>query len=245
MAVLTVRYQEALARIRSAAEGVVANVWDDLEAYDADVVNGFVDDVVPFVAAAQAQAAVLTDAYLASAIGRPPLGVDLEEVTGAAVRAGTPPEQVYARPFITVWTGLKDGRPWVDAVAAGRSRAMSSATMDVALTTRAAATQIGEVDDRIVGYQRVPDGNACAFCTLVAGQRYRTEDLMPLHNHCGCTVEPILSSERGRFTGKGANDLDLPITREGVTAAVRDHGELGPLLVNGDDQFTTESDIDL
>lgn len=245
MAALTVRYQEALARIRSTTEGVVATAWDGLEAYDANVVNGFLEDVVPFVGAAQAQAAVLTDAYLAAALQRAPIGVDLERVTGAAVRAGTPPEQVYARPFINVWTGLKNGRPWVDAVASGRSRAMSSAAMDVALSTRAAASQIGELDDRIVGYQRVPDGDACGFCVLVAGQRYRTDDLMPLHNHCGCTVEPILSAERGRFTGKGANDLDLPVTRDGVTAAVREHGELGPLLVNGDDQFTTESDLDL
>lgn len=245
MAVLTVRYQEALARIRSATEGVVASAWDRLESYDADVVNDFIDDVVPIVGAAQAQAAVLTDAYLASAIGRAPIGIELDAVTGAAVRAGTPPEQVYARPFISVWTGLKNGRPWVDAVATGRARATSSATMDVALSTRAAASQIGELDDRIVGYQRVPDGSACDFCTLVAGQRYRTDDLMPLHNHCGCTVEPILASERGRFTGKDANDLDLPITRDGVTAAVREHGELGPLLVNGDQHFTGDAALDL
>jgi len=239
----TLQYQQMLARLRASASTYVANRWDSLGHYDEADVAPFVAQVVPIIGAAQRQAVALTDGYLARMTGRSPIGLDIATLTGAAVRAGTDPSTVYGRPFVNVWTALKNGELWATAVEAGRARALDTATMDVALSTRAAARAVGQEDDRIVGFQRVTDGDACEFCDLVSDQRYTTEDLMPLHNNCGCTVEPILSSERHRFTGNLANDLSIPVTRDGVTAAVRDHGELGPLLVNGDDHFTTEDDL--
>jgi hypothetical protein len=91
---------------------------------------------------------------------------------------------------------------------------------------------VGEQDPTILGYQRVPDAGACAFCRLVAGQRYRTDQLMPLHNHCGCGVDVITADNRAGFTGKPENDLSKP----GV--AVNDHGELGPVLGDPAHTFT-------
>lgn len=240
---LTLRYQQALAQLRDRAAVLVAAQWDRLGHYDQEDVAPFVDAAVPIVTAAQSRAIAFTDGYTARLLGRPPLGLATADLIGAAVRNGADPATVYGRSFITVWTALKNGDTWQAAVAAGRARIDSTARMDVALSTRAAARQIGQDDDRIVGYQRVPDGDSCEFCDIVSGQRYTTDDLMPLHNNCGCTVEPILASERHRFTGVEANDLSIPISRDGVTAAVREHGELGPVLVNGDDHFTTEADL--
>lgn len=49
--------------------------------------------------------------------------------------------------------------------------------------------------EAIVGYERIPDGDACELCNLAAGQRYKTDDLMPIHNLCGCGVEPVMGNE--------------------------------------------------
>lgn len=50
-------------------------------------------------------------------------------------------------------------------------------------------------EERIVGYERVPDGNACSLCNTAAGQRYRSSDLLPIHGGCGCGVRPVLETE--------------------------------------------------
>jgi hypothetical protein len=167
--------------------------------------------------------------------------LDPADLIGAAVRNGAEPAEVYARPFVNVWTALGKGVPWIEAVHAGFARATSTAETDVALSSRAAATAYAAADDRIVGFQRVPDGGACDFCSLVAGQRYHSEDLMPLHNRCGCTVEPIVGAERRLFTGRLENDV---VHGDGISVVVREHGELGPVLANDADHFTSENELD-
>jgi hypothetical protein len=238
----------AMARLRRLAERAVAARWEGLGSYDERDVERFLEPVVPIVLAAQQQAVRLTDAYLARALERQPLGIPADLATGAAVRAGTTPAEVYRRPFVTTWAALANGAQYQDAVAAGLARAKSTAATDVQLAMRQTLTLVGEADERITGYQRVPDGGACAFCRLVAGQRYTTRDLMPIHSHCGCGVQPILSSERDRFTGRRDNDLDLQVDQpvgpaDGVQAVVREHGELGPVLVDARHTFTAPADL--
>lgn len=226
MAQLTQRYQDALARLRAQATTMVGAAWDSLERYDEAQVSEWLDLVEPVVLAGQAQAVALTDAYLAALLERAPLGLLPEELTGAAVRAGTTPAEVYRRPFVTVWTALAAGTAWAAATSAGRAQATTSAATDIALSTRAAASAAGELDDSITGFARVPDGNACEFCTSAAGQRYRTDDLMPLHPNCGCTLEPLTT---------GLAPRAHPEPPEPAT--VEEHGELGPVLVGADDHF--------
>lgn len=223
-------------RLRGIVETAVATIWAGLPGYDAENVDEWLSTVIPVVLAGQRQSVALTEAFLARALGRRPIGVDPDRVTGAALRAGATPEVVYQRPFVTVWTALKAGRQWDDAVNAGLARATSTASTDVQLAMRSTLREVGQADDAIVGYQRVPDPGACDFCLLVAGQRYRTDDLMPIHNRCGCGVDVITRETRSGFTGQAANDLN--VTRDGVTAEVREHGELGPVLVNGNHAFT-------
>jgi hypothetical protein len=165
-------------------------------------------------------------------VGRQPVALDLDRVTGAAVRSGADPREVYRRPFVTVWTSLQQSGDWAAAVDAGGARAVSTAAMDVQLTMRQTLVEIGSRDDRILGFARVPDGDACDFCSLIAGQRYTTEDLMPVHNHCGCGVDVITADERGDFTGNADNDLDMP-----SSMPIAEHGELGPVVVNPDHKF--------
>lgn len=231
----TVAYQRQLATLRTLTSRQVDHAWVTLGGYNKSDVDRFVSRAVPKVQSGQRQAVRLTNAYMARFTKGRLADLDVRDLIGSGVRNGATPAEVYARPFVNVWTALGKGVPYANAVAAGRDRARSSAEMDVALSSRAASVAYAATDDRITGFQRVPDGGACEFCTLVAGQRYHSQDLMPLHNRCGCTVEPLLDVRvsRTRDVVKG----------DGVVAAVREHGELGPLLTNGADKFTTESEI--
>ena len=183
-------------RLRAAIVRATGLTWASLEKYNEADVDEWLRRVVPIVQAGQRQAVAATDAYLARALERQPLGVDAEDIIANA-RNGATADEVYRRPFVDVWGGLKEGRPWADAVGLGLDRATSAAAMDMQLAMRGAARDIGVADSGIFGYERVPNGGACEFCLIASTQRYHTEDLMPLHNRCGCSVEPLTSeSER-------------------------------------------------
>lgn len=238
VATLTERYQQQLAALRAAVARAVAAAWDGLTDYRDDKVGQFVAQVVPVVEGGQARSVALTDAYLALRTARDPWGLTL---AGLDLRAGTPLTEVYRRPFVSTWTALSRGAAIVDAVSAGRSRASSSAEMDVALATRASAAEAMRRDGRVVGYRRVPSGGACDLCLLASQQQYSVEDLMPLHNRCGCTVEPIIGDSDPGAVMDSALLGQLDAARAaGTRAAVRQHGELGPVVVNARDAFTTD-----
>lgn len=192
-----------MGRLRAATERGVGAAWDRLGSWNRRDVSRFVDLAVPMVAAAQTQAAAITEAYLLQLAGVVagktvlPKGISAKDVTGAAVRNGTPPETVYERPFVSHWKALSDGHPWVEAIEMGRSRATGAAFMDVSLAGRQAArqTMLVHEDLDIVGYRRVLVGRSCRFCAVASTQRYHIEDLMPLHPACNCDVVPIWGVE--------------------------------------------------
>lgn len=203
-------------QLRATARRGVEVIWGSLPAYDKRNVDEWLTRVVPLIAAAQRQSVLLTDAFLARALDRAPLGVDPGRLTGAAVRAGAAPAEVYRRPFVTVWAALKTEVAYDAAVAAGLARATSTAAMDVQLAMRATLTEVGQEDASITGYQRVADAGACEFCLSVDGARLTTADPMPLHNGCGCGVDVLTEP----FTPSVPPD----------DVAINGHGELGPVL---------------
>lgn len=146
--------------------------------------------MLPLVTAAQRQSILLTDAYLARALDRPPLGVDATAVI-ASLRRDTTPDQVYRRPFVTVWTALSKGTPFEQAIAAGLVRAAATAAMDVQLAHRGALQAAQDLDPRIRGYRRVADASACTYCSALDGAFVKNADAMALHNGCGCGLEPV------------------------------------------------------
>lgn len=244
-------------RLRDLLVAAVAAKWGELPGHDRANVDQWLATVLPLVAGAQRQAAALTDAYIAHALERRPIGIPVGDVSGGAVRAGADPETVYTRPFITVWTALKHGEDFERAVASGLARATNAAATDVQLTMRATAAEIGAQDDAITGWERVPDGNACSLCLIASTQRYHSGDLMPIHAHCGCGIAPLPGDvahviNRDRYqqlTAEGAIDqIANQLQRARLTAAaetdpglaveVREHGELGPVLVDAAHDFT-------
>jgi hypothetical protein len=167
------------------------------------------------------------------ALERAPLGVDADRIV-AGLRGGADPATVYERPFVTIWTALSGGTPWEKAVSQGLDRAVSAAGMDVQLAFRSTANEVGQQDDNIYGYQRVADDGACDFCMEVDGAYLKDADASPLHNNCGCGVDPLTAPHpRAAFLPSGASVHD--------TFAIHEHGELGAVLTAPDDHFTTEA----
>lgn len=237
---LVAAHIEAQAQVRARAALAMAVAWRSLPSYDDTDVPAFLARAVPVTLASQRASVRLTMAFLARAGGTPGGARVSAGRVLSGVRNGVAPAVVYRRPFVTVWTALKDGAAYEDAVASGLDRATSAAQTDVQLAMRQTLVEVGAADTRILGYRRVPDPDACGFCRLIAGQRYLTEQLLPVHSRCGCGVEVITATNRGDFTGRRANDLAIPATvgADGTIAAVAEHGELGPLVVDGRDNFT-------
>ena len=98
--------------------------------------------------------------------------------------------------------------------------------MDVQLASRATFAAIQDADKTIFGFQRVADGDACAYCRMIDGAYVKRADAMALHNYCGCTLEPL--------TEPHPSAARLP---SGV--AVHEHSELGPVLTAPEHVFTT------
>lgn len=222
---LTDAHITTLAAIREIIRRGVTGAWSSLPAYDEAQVAEFLALALPIVQGGQEKAARLTDAYVAAMLGRQPLGIPTSEVTGPAVRAGVLPDEVYRRPFVTVWTALSAGSQYDEAVSAGLARATNLAATDVQLTARQTFEAVQQRDPSIRGYSRRADPGACKFCQLVDGAFVKSASAMPLHPGCGCGLEPILQRE--------------PVTPSPDGVAVHEHGELGATLGDPEHDFTT------
>jgi hypothetical protein len=218
-------------RLRKAVAQRVEALWRGLPGYDDADAEVFRKEAAAIVKAGQRSSISTVDAYLARYMKRAALGLDADQIIGN-LRGGVPGEDVYRRPFVTAWTALKDGAQWADAVEAGLSHALASVEGDIQMAARQAASDVGQADERIHGYARVTGGGACELCVIASTQRYHVEDLMPIHNRCGCTVEPI-TEPTGRVIERRTR-----IETDDLTVEIRDHDELGPTLTNADHDFT-------
>lgn len=243
---LTRGHIAAEAELRRLVKQATVAIWRGLPGYDRADVETFVDAITPVIAAAQRQSVALTEGYLARALERPALGLDPAALSGAAVRNGATPAEVYARPFVNVWTALGNGVPYEAAVAAGLARATATATMDVQLSARATFDRAVDLDDNIYGYQRVADGNACAFCQEVDGAYVKASAgyAFALHNGCGCSLEPLTEPHKGAvLLPDGTQIRSDQYGPLNSNVAVHEHGELGAVLGSPDHNFTGPSGL--
>ncbi len=223
----TLAHIEAQRRLRLLVRRAVENAWGSLPGYDAANVDEWVSLVYPTVRAGQLASVRLTEGYIARMLGRRPPGLPADRLVGTAVRRGAPaPDEVWRRPFVTLWTKLGDGVEFADASAAAAARASGMAAWDVQASMREASAAFQEADEGFYGYTRVADGDACDFCSEVDGAYVKDAGAMALHNGCGCGLEPNDEPH--------PRAVNLP---SGV--AVHEHGELGPVLTDSAHDFTT------
>lgn len=219
-------------RIRWFVRGATVQMYRDMGVYNESDVDYFVDAITPIIYAGQRKSIEATEAFVTRRVKKAVVREVLSGVSDrlyANARNGTPLIEVYRRPFVTIWSALNRGESWEAAVAAGEARVAESAEMDVQLAHRAAYGALQDRNTQIKGYRRVTNAGACDFCLLVEGAFVKSADAMPLHNRCGCGLDPILEE---------VEDTSVP---DGV--AVHEHGELGPYLADPDHKFTTEGDL--
>lgn len=233
---LTFAYQGQLRRTREAVGSAVANQWQRLGSYNEADVPEFVDRITPIIAAGQTRAVALSNAYVSRKLSSVPFGLNVPDLR-STLRNGTPPQTVYRRPFVTVWTALKNGDDYGDAVQAGQAQAESSSLMDVALAMTAAYVAFGALSassgEEIVAWRRVAESPCCDYCQMLDGVHTGPTEPQPLHNRCGCTADPITRRSPGNHVGEGDTIGDVTIQQ---------HGELGPVITQAGDHFTTEAE---
>ncbi len=261
------RYQVAYGRLRAATVARVLALWALHGGLTDEDSDRFTAAAVPVVTGGQVAIARLVAGYLAI-VTRSTLGtataaaVDPHLVTAAR---GIAPVEVYRRPVVTARTAIAEGRPFAEAMRTAADHLERIADTDVALAQRQATVAAVSADERIVGYRRVLTGSSCALCATASTQRYRTDQLMPIHGRCDCGVAPIFGqSDPGQVINRrlvkdlraaakstGAKDYatnrHISVAEDGSVVlpkvATHQHGELGPTLTRAADDFTGPGDI--
>lgn len=179
------------------------------------------EHVLALVHAGQAHVVALVDAYLAAKTGQAiggghVKGLNADLYTVARLR-GKPAEEVYDRPFGALGGQLAEGAPFEAALQSAQASVSRLVRTDLQLAQTHSARDWMASDERIVGWRRVLSGEGCELCEAASTRTYRTQDLMPIHEHCSCGVEPVYGIE--------------PVASVGTTVRVEDDPELGPRLV--------------
>lgn len=220
-AALDLAYRARRLRLSLAVAATTSQLLSQLHTDEAAAIAA----VVPVVEAGQRQTAALVDAYMAAKALQVTgtgtvIGLDLARYTITALRNGAAAADVYARPF----NALHDGSDPQVALTEAYAALDKLVRTDLQLAqTHASRDWIDQqiktatAETRIVGWRRVTDGDPCALCAVAATRTYRTGQLMPIHEHCSCTVEPLW----------GEHD----VASIGTTVRVEQDPELGPRLM--------------
>lgn len=256
-------YSQVTQNLRATVLAQVLAIWDSLNAWRDPDIAAFVAQVVPQVVAGQVHTSALTAAYLNRAIaiesGQPlkAVAVASKDTTGAAVRNGVAPKEVYGRMGQTVYRALGEGADIDTAVKKARDRLTKTAQTDLQLSKTWASRAVLEKAPGIMGYRRVLTGvSSCALCVVASTQKYHKAALLPMHPGCDCTVAPLIGTEPlpttiDRDALKAAHDeikarlgVDTnQAARLRELTIVHDHGEIGPVLAVRDQHWMSPADI--
>lgn len=231
-------YRRLAQRIRTNTTAALTASWLALRDLDEETLSVWTRRGGVRLDTAQGQVGAATGAYLAATAPegqRVPVGVPPEVVTSLALR-GVPAEELLYRAPEQTWTALGEGEEPVDAVHRGTLRIMALVAVGLQLSHTHSSRHVLRRRN-VELYKRGVRANACDLCAQSSGRVYRSSDLMPLHHGCACTVVPIWGS--GDLPGEDS----LADEAYEDEVAVREHGELGPVLTHRDYAFRGPSDI--
>lgn len=184
-----------------------------------------IETIVPLVEHGQAQTAALVAGYMTAKMTArgervTTRALDPRRYTISALR-GVPAGEVYQRPFGALAGQLEQGLPFPSAFRSSSAALERLVRTDLQLAqTHAARDWMGE-EERIVGYRRVlGGGNSCALCIAASTRTYFKEELMPIHERCSCSVEPLFGTR--------------PVPSVGTEVRVVEDAELGRRLLAED-----------
>lgn len=214
------RHTTQQAIVRRRVLDYVGRQWRGMESWrDADI-DAFVSRVVPVVEAGQVQIAAITDSYLAAVETQvrgavQPVGVPADIVNDLAMR-GVETAEVYGRSGPAVWTELSNGVPLSTAVDLALNRLLATAATDMQLAHTHASRHVLSTKPYVVGHRRVLTGSkSCRLCVTASTQRYRSDELSPIHARCDCKVLPIYDTQD---PGRTINsELLSELKRQGIS----------------------------
>ena len=184
--------------------------------------------------------------------------ISSSDLTVPKLRNGVAAQEVYRRPFNDVYYALSQKKDMTQAISAGANRISSIVSTDMQLARRNAGFSSRTANGNIVGYARTLTGSEnCALCYTASTQRYNVKDLMPIHPGCDCGEMPIYGDQD---PGQVIDEIRLEATHESVAKrfgvsdrsaesidyrkiAIREHGELGPVLTVAGQHFKTLADF--
>ncbi|GAA1149231.1 hypothetical protein F6W69_10625 [Microbacterium oxydans] len=259
-------YDVQVHQLRLTIQNFAMRYWNSMGSWRDDDIKRLLAAVAPRVQAGQQRISDITDAYMARVAAEQGFTVSGRtfEATTRNLR-GISDETLYARPFATMHDSLSKGQSVTAAVAAGKGRLQSIVTTNLQLA-KTHSSRRAMRSGGVRAFERVLTGREnCALCVIASTQRYWVEDLAPIHPGCDCQSRPLNSdpavqiihpdrldaihtaveSEFGS-TDRGARYLDgrNEISDYLDLIAVREHGELGPVLTWRDQHFTTKREID-
>lgn len=180
---LIARKRAGLDRIRTTTGIAVARIWTAMPNHAADTQDAFARQATPVVKAGQDRAVSLTVAFIAALTGIT-AKTDRPAIIGSAAVDLTSPFKAFGH-------ALNDGQDINAALAAGADAARSAGQDAVTWASRSSGTAFDH-SDQVIGWERIPDGGACDWCVLVAGQTYKTADTAAFgHRDCGCEASPL------------------------------------------------------
>lgn len=253
-------YIAASAHLRAGLLGYISRAFMLRAAWNRPDAAWFASTVTPTILGSQRYMAMLTDRYIAASLAEQtgdvvdPVGIELPEDL-----RGVPTRDVYERPYVQLWTDLKNGKSFDQALPEAGRRATVLADTDLQLARTHASRAAIQGQPGAAGWKRVPTGpRNCLLCLVASTQRYHRGNLAAIHPQCHCIVEPlpghrasgqIIDPELLERVHQAVTDAGLKADRGGRTPDYRqlivtnDHGELGPVLSRRDQTFTGPDDL--
>jgi hypothetical protein len=161
------------------------------------------------------------------------------------------PAKVYRRARLLGESDLR-------AAELAAQRAEQLVDMDLGLAMRESARQRLASVDTITGYRRIihpelSESGTCGLCAVASDRIYKTGELLPIHAGCQCDVLPIVRGKTDPGQALNRDELGELYRAAGGTeaaklkrirVAVREHGELGPVLTDADHHWRGPSDVE-
>lgn len=255
---LTAAYHKLTGASMEAAAKLARDKFLNLGSWRDEDVPRYLEQIAPAIESNKKTIANLTTGYyskIAEATKEeftiPRISPDM--LSTEALRNGSTAEMIWQRPFKKMWTQLKKGDDFSDALQAGADRATSIARTEMQLAKRGAGLYARNANDRIIGYIRTLSGSEnCALCYVASTQRYTRGDLLPIHPGCDCGEMPIYGTQdigqvidqenldkaheaiaqRFGISDRGAREPDYR------KITIHEHGEIGPYLGVKGQKFT-------
>ncbi|MFB6710617.1 hypothetical protein ACFCW6_38680, partial [Streptomyces sp. NPDC056333] len=161
---------------------------------------GLAGNVLAVTMGGQLAAAQMTAPWLTGLLGadedRPDADTVVPQAFTGVDGSGRPLAGVLMAP---IWTALRlvtQGRPLVQAMAAGQGLLDAIVATAVADTGRAADAVAMTAKPTVTGYIRVVEAGACDRCIVLAGNEYHTDKAFLRHPRCHCGMEPVTREHR-------------------------------------------------